>query len=116
MSKKSKEIVSYVVAGAAIVILPILLLNYFAERRREMFHRHVSEDHKVCRERSEKDSRDAVWCDEIRKTASLAFSEAESAGNLSPVLLIVQPFLFMLFISIYNLRKQLDELKKNINA
>jgi hypothetical protein len=116
MSKKLKESISYLVAGIVIVILPILVLNYFGERRREMFHRHVTEDHEVCRERAVRDSRETVWCDEIRDSAQLAYREAESSNNHSPLLIMIQPLLFTLIISIYILRKQVNELKEKIDV
>jgi hypothetical protein len=116
MNKKTREMITFLAAGIVIVILPILVLNYFGERRREMFYRHVAEDHEVCRERAVRDSRDAVWCDEIRSSAKLAYSEAESSNNLSPMLIMIQPLLFMLFISIYNLRKRVDQLKEKIDV
>lgn len=108
--------ISYLVVGIVIIILPILVLNYFGERHREMFYRHVTEDHEVCRESALRDSRDAVWCDEIRNSAKLAYSEAEQSNNLSTILIMIQPLLFGLFISIYNLRKQVDELKEKIDV
>ena len=108
--------IPYLVGGILFVILPILVMNYFGERRREMFRRHVTEDHETCRERARQDSRETVWCDEIRDSAKLAYSNAESFNNPSSVLLMVQPLMFVLFISIYNLRKQVDGLKEKIDV
>ncbi len=116
MNKKLKEIITYLIFGSAIIILPMLLLNYFGERRNEMFRLYVTEDHEVCRERAIRDSRETVWCDEIRDGAQLAYRAAEGSTSHSQLLIMIQPLLFMLFILIYNLRKQVDELKEKIDV
>lgn len=112
MNKRLKDVISYSVFGIALVVLPMLVLNYFGERRREMFHRHAREDHQACRESALQASRDGVWCDEIRDGAKLAYSAAEGSNQLSQLLIMIQPLLFVLFISIYNLRKQVEEIKE----
>jgi hypothetical protein len=111
MNKKSKEIIYYAVVGIVIFIVPQLLFNYFQDRNREMFRRHVTEDYETCRQRAESDSLGKDWCGEIRNAATLAYSNSTSANNLSTFMLMFQPLFFVLLVSVYHLRKQVDDLK-----
>jgi len=111
MNKKSKEIIYYAVVGIVIFIVPQLLFHYFQDRNREMFRRHVTEDYETCRQRAESDSLGKDWCGEIRNAATLAYSNSTSANNLSTFMLMFQPLFFVLLVSVYHLRKQVDDLK-----
>ena len=116
MNKKSKDIIYYVFAGIVIFIVPQLLLHYFQDRNREMFRRHVTEDYETCRQRAERDSLGKDWCGEIRNAATLAYTNSTSANNFSTLMLMFQPLFFVLLVSVYHLRKQVDELKEKINV
>ena len=116
MNKNLKEKILFVVTFTAIFIIPNLLFHYFQSNDREVFYRHLAEDNETCRQRAKEDSRETIWCDEIQKAAALTYSETRSSNNTNLLLLMFQPILFVLLFSLYNLRKQVDELKEKIDG
>jgi hypothetical protein len=116
MNKKSKEIISYVALFVVIFLLPNLLIYYFKREDSKVFHQRVHEDNEICRQRAKEDSREVVWCDEIKQAATLAYSETKSSDNVSLLLMLFQPLLFILLVSQYNLRKQFEELKEKTDV
>jgi hypothetical protein len=116
MSKKSKEIIFFVVAFAGFFIVPNVLFGYFSLRSTEMFHQHLKENSEMCYRHAKEDGRDPDWCDETRNAATTAFRAGRSANNSQMILLMVQPILFVLFYSLYNLRKEVEELKKKTDV
>ncbi len=116
MSKKSKEIIFFVVAFVTIFIAPNLLFGYFSLRSTEMFYSHLNEDNEICYQRAKEDSRETEWCNEIFKAARLAYSESRSPSNNQLILLMFQPLLFVLLFSLYNLGKQVKELKEKLDV
>lgn len=115
MNKKLKKILNYVLAGVFIFIVPTLLYHHFNEEDDEIFHQRVDEDHETCRQRAKEDSRETSWCREIKEGATLAYREARR-DNSFYLLIMFQPLLFVLLISQYNLRKQVEELKEKIDV
>lgn len=115
MNKKSKEIIFYVVTFVGIFIVPNLVFHYFSRESDQMFYEQVREDYEICMQRAEQDSRDKVWCGEIKDAARLSYSMNRSSNNFY-LLLMFQPLLFVLLLGIRNLRKEVEELKEKINA
>ena len=115
MNKKSKEIIFYVLTFIFIFIVPNTLFYRFSRENDEMFYKWLAEDNEVCRQRAKEDSREKIWCDEIRKAATLSYRESRSSNNFF-LLIMFQPILFVLLTSLYNLRKQVDELKEKIDV
>jgi len=116
MNKKSKELIWFVGAFIVIFMFPILLIHYFQSKDSEVFHQRIREDNEICRQRAKEDSRETVWCDEIKDAAISTYREMKSSNNLSLILMMVQPLLFILLVSQYNLRKQVDELKEKLDV
>jgi len=116
MSKKSKEIIWYVAALIAIFVLPNLLMHYFQHEDSEVFRQRIREDNEICRQRAKEDSRATVWCDEIKDAATSTYREMKSSNNVSLMMMMIQPLLFVLLVSQYNLRKQVEELKEKTDV
>lgn len=116
MNKKVKEITFYGLIFLAIFIAPKLFLNYVRSESGEVFYERLDEDAAACRARAERDSRDRVWCDEIRRSAKLAYAEGRMANDNNLLLMMFQPLLFVLVVSLYNLRKKVDGLKEKTDV
>jgi hypothetical protein len=115
MNKRSKNRFSYAVVFILVFIVPNLFFYYYSKESAETFHRRIAEDNETCWQRAKEDSRETIWCDEIEKSATSAYREARNSNNFY-LLPMFQPLLFVLLISLYILRKQVDELKEKIDV
>lgn len=115
MNKKWKDIIGYAVIFIFIFIVPTLLQTYFNRSESESFNEWANEDHEICVQRSERDTIDKRWCDEIRSTAKMTYNSAVNSSNNDLLFRIFQPLFFVLLIGMMNLKKQVEELKEKIN-
>jgi hypothetical protein len=116
MNKKLKEIIRYVLTLVGIIIAAILIVQYFASDKEQVFYERLTENNEVCRQRARRDSVDTRWCDEIEKAAELAYRESQRGSGISFPLLVILALLLVQTVIIVNLRKQIDELKEKINV
>lgn len=110
-----KDKIYYAVVFVFIFILPNILFYYYNSENDEIFYQRINEDNETCRQRAKEDSREVIWCDEIEKSATLAYREARNS-NIFYLLIMFQPLFFVLLISLYYLRKQVEELKEKIDV
>jgi len=115
MNEKMKNIMLYAVLFVLLVIIPSSIFYYFKRSDAAQFNQWVNEDNERCYERAKRDSVDKEWCNEIRSASKLTYNEAVSSSNPNLVLMIFQPLLFVLLITVHNLKKQVEELKKSEN-
>jgi hypothetical protein len=115
MSKKSKDIIAYIVIFIFVFIVPQALFHYFDKEDRKIFYEYLDQDNEICYQRAERDKIEKSWCYEIRKASLTNYGMTENSQNTRILLLLFQPILFVLLISIRNLRKEVDELKEKIN-
>lgn len=116
MSNKLKEIVIYAAAFIAIFIVPQFGIRYYQNDDKEYFYGRMKENHETCRRYAKEDSREMFWCNEIEKAATITYRETKNSDNSRFLLLLFQPLLFVLLISLYHLGKQVKELKEKIDA
>ncbi len=116
MSKKTKYIINYALTFIFIFIVPNALYHYFSLENDKLFYKHVSEDEEICYQRAKRDSVDTRWCSEISNAAQLAYSRSSRGFNISHLLLLISPLLFVLIIGIGNLRNQVEELKEKVDV
>ena len=116
MNKKTKQIIKYVLALIFVFIAPILLFNYFRLDNIETFYERLREDNEICYQRAKRDGVDTRWCSEIRDAAKLAYSESTSASNVLLLVLFFAPLIFVLIITVGNLRTQVEELKEKLDV
>ena len=75
MSKKSKQVIYYILTLIFVVAAPILFLRYFILNTDDVFYERAREDNEICYQRAKRDSVDTRWCDEIKSGATLAYIE-----------------------------------------
>ena len=115
MNKRLKEYLYYALTGVFIFIVPTLLYHHNNEKDDEIFYQRVNEDHETCRQHAKEYSRETSWCREIKEGATLAYQEARN-DNSYYLIFMLQPIIFILLVSQYNLRKQVEELKEKIDV
>ncbi|HQU85572.1 MAG TPA: hypothetical protein PKY59_20730 [Pyrinomonadaceae bacterium] len=115
MDKKVKKALNYGLIFIFVIILPNLFFNYFDREDKELFYERVNKEEEICLQRAERDSLDKKWCSEIRKASITNFQTTIFSQNTRNLMLFLQPILFVLLISQYNLRKEVEELKQKIN-
>lgn len=81
-----------------------------------IFRGRVKEDEEICYQRAKRDLVDTRWCGEIRDAATLAYNQSSRGFDSSLLLLLYSPLLFVLIITIQNLKDQLKELKEKIDV
>lgn len=116
MSKKSKEIILYVITFIVLFIVPNLVFHYLDQKNDETFYQWVKEDHESCITRAKQNSRDSEWCGEIRDAAKLSYSRATGHSNSNILLQLFMPIMFVLLLTIRNLGKEIKELKTRFDV
>lgn len=116
MSKKSKEIILYVITFIALFIVANLVFHYLDEKNDETFYQWVKEDYESCISRAKQNSRDSEWCGEIRDAAKLSYSRATGHSNSNILLQLLMPMLFVLVVTVRNLGKEIKELKARFDV
>ena len=111
-----KDKVLYILTFIFVFILPYGFFYYTSANTREKFYERVNEDHRICIERSERDSEDTDWCDRIKSASVTNFDLTNNSHETFPWLLFFLPVLFVLIISIGSLRKQIEEIKEKIDV
>lgn len=110
-----KDKIYYALIFIIVFILPNSFFYYSNSENDEIFYRRVNEDNEICRKRAKEDSRETIWCDEIKKSATLVYREARKSNSFY-LLIMFQPLFFVLIISLNYLRKQVEELKEKIDV
>ncbi len=116
MNSKWKEKVQYAGTFIFVFIIPGLWLLYFGNNNRNTFYERVDKDHQQCRKYAKENNVETRWCDEIKEASETNFNLSDNFFDMYLVLLIFQPVLFVLIIGLMNLKKQVEELKQNIDV
>lgn len=113
MSKKFKETANYILIFVVIFIVPQLLIYYFESEDKKIFYSRMERENEICYERAKRDSAYTEFCNRIQRASEETFRSSRSKNNF--YLLMFSPILFVLVIAIWQLRKQIEELKEKIN-
>ncbi len=118
MNKKLKEITVYIGIFVFVFILPNLMYYYFTEKRENTSYERISEDYETCFQRAERDKVETRWCSEIEKASTLTYKESRNADkSITKIVLQIFPMILtILIIAVFNLRKQINELKDKLNV
>ncbi len=116
MSKKSKQIIYYLLTLILVFTAPLFFLQYVISNTDEVFYERVREDNEICYQRAKRDSVDTRWCDEISKASKLAYYESNRRRSFSFLEIIFFVLFCILAFRVVNLSRQVTELKEKIDV
>lgn len=112
MNKLGKDIVVTIVLAFGIFVIPTILNYSFVDKTTDRFYERVDRDFDNCVKDAKENSKDEYWCKEIKKSSELAFNSASRTAQSYSNITIFQVILFVFLITVFNLRKRIEDLEK----